>query len=169
LLAALGTTFLENLISPIVKLFTKSPASMVIREWICSIVISALMAALVQGRWRTSTARWVWTIGLLWFLYGLTGGFGLPVENRWRAFSGIACSETRGIACVQFWSFTVPLVRCTFYSIGACLASARMIRDQLAKSQVVVSRLLAGLFLVGLSEIVNDENAEERTKEDRTE
>jgi hypothetical protein len=99
---------------------------MVIREWACSIVFATLIAIIIQTRRRTATAKWVWAAGALWFVFGLSGGLGLPVDNPWLTFSGIACSESPGIPCMQFWIFTVPVVRSVAYSIASALARVRV-------------------------------------------
>ena len=100
--AAFVPTLLEGPISTGVKLFTHSSASMVIRAWICGICLAGLTGMAAVRFWRNSTAVWVWTAGLLWFFFGLAGGFGYQVKNPWHIFSGIACAEERGVPCIQF-------------------------------------------------------------------
>jgi small-conductance mechanosensitive channel len=167
LAAAFVPTLLEGPISTGVKLFTHSPASMVIRAWICGIFLAGLTGAGMVRLWRTTTAAWVWTVGLLWFLFGLAGGLGYQVQNPWLAFSGIACAEARGVPCIQFWSFTVLFVRCVSYS-AAAFTVARASADKPTQFQSRLSFLLRGLFLIGLptpgrNEDVGEDSAQNRT------
>jgi hypothetical protein len=97
LAAFLGTAVLESFVIPLLKLFAHSAASTVIREWICSITLSALIGVSVERRRKTQTARWVWVAGVLWFAFGLT-----QVRNRWFNFSGTGCAEMRGMPCTYF-------------------------------------------------------------------
>ena len=156
--AVIGVGFLKSLSSTLVKLFTHSRVSIVLTEWIGSIVFAALLGVSVQRRWRTRTARWVWIPALLWFLFGLTGRAGLPLGNPWLTFSGIACIHERGISCVQFTIFTALLVRSSVYSLAAFL-SARSSR-QYDSFHPVLSRILSGLFLIGLPKV--DKNQAEK-------
>ncbi len=164
LAAWIGTAILESLASSAIRPFTHSRSSTVIREWICSIVLAALIGVLVQQRWKTSTAKWVWVAGLLWFTFGLAGGLGFPIGSPWRTFSGMACVETQGIPCIQFWDFTVPLIRCASYSIAACLA-IRARRHGLAG--LSLDRLLAGLFLIGLPKPSHDQGPKGENSEQK--
>jgi hypothetical protein len=146
-----GVGILKSLSAVLVKLFTHSRASMVLTEWIGSIVFAALLGVLVQRRWRTRTARWIWMPALLWFLFGLTGPAG-PLGNPWLTFSGIACVHERGISCIQFTIFTTLLVRASTYSLAAFLTS-RSSAQHAAEFHPVLSHLFSGLFLVGLPKI----------------
>lgn len=153
LAAFIGTTVLESPISPLVKVFAHSAASMVIREWICSIALAALIGFSAQRRWKTNSARWIWVAGVLWLAFGLTQ-FGDP----WLTFSGIRCAEFRGYPCIAFWNFTVPLIRTIAYSIAAFLA-ARLGGDQPAEFHPALSHLFSALFLTGLPQIDKEQSA----------
>jgi hypothetical protein len=150
--AIIGVGMLKTLCSTLVKLFTHSRASIVLTEWIGSVVFAALLGVSAQGRWRTRTARWVWMPALLWFLFGLIE-FG-HAGNPWLTFSGIACVHERGNPCVQFTVFTVLLVRSSTYSLAAFLSSRPSARHA-AEFHPVLSYLFSGLFLVGLPKIDN--------------
>jgi hypothetical protein len=143
--AVLGTAIIESPISLSLKMVTHSPASFVIREWICSGILAALLGALAQRRWTSSTARWVWVGGVMWFLLG---GAGHQTGDAWRVFSGIACAEHRGFPCTVFWAFTVPLIRTVAYSTAA-LISLR-IENQFAGIDRAFSHFLRSIFLIGL-------------------
>jgi hypothetical protein len=145
LTAIIGVGILASLVKP----FMHSRASILLTQWIGSIVFAALLGVSVQRRWRTRTARWVWMPALLWFLFGLIefGRFG----NPWLTFSGIACVD-RGNPCLQFTVFTVLLVRSSTYSLAAYLSS-RSGAQHATEFHPVLSRLLSGLFLVGLPKI----------------
>ena len=159
LTAIIGVGILKSLSSPLVKLFTHSRLSIVLTEWIGSIVFATLLGVSVQRRWRTRTARWVWMPALLWFLFGLIGRFG-PLGNPWLTFSGIACVHERGVSCVQFTVFTVLLVRASTYSLAAFLSSLYGAQHA-AEFHPVLSHLLSGLFVVGLPKIGDQAPKEE--------
>jgi hypothetical protein len=156
--AVIGVGILKTLSSPLVKLFTHSRASIILTEWIGSIVFAALLGVSVQRRWRTRSARWVWIPALLWFLFGLV--MYLRLGNPLLTFSGIACAHERGVSCLPFTVFTVILVRCSVYSLAAFL-SARSSR-QYDSFHPVLSHILSGLFLSGLPKL--DENQSEKQR-----
>jgi hypothetical protein len=157
-----GVGVLKNLSAVLVKLFTHSIASIVLTEWIGSVVFAALLGVSVQRRWKTRTARWIWVPALLWFLFGLTGRAGLPLGNPWLTFSGIACVHERGVSCIQFTIFTALLVRASTYSLAAFLSS-RSNAQHTAEFHPVLSHVLSGLFLVGLPKISADQSPKEQS------
>ena len=161
LAAIVGVALLKTAGSVLVKLFTHSPVSMILTEWACSIIFSALLRVSAQRRWRTSTARWIWLPALLWFLFGLTGRAGLPLGNPWLTFSGLACVHERGIWCTEFYVFTVILVRASAYSLAAFL-SARSSVQHAAEFHPGLSHILSGLFLVGLPKLGTDQSPKEQ-------
>jgi hypothetical protein len=118
--AVIGVGVLNTLSSPLVKLFTHSRISIVLTEWIGSVLFAALLGVSVQRKWRTRSARWVWIPALLWFLCGLV--FYNP-GNPLLTFSGIACVHERDVSCVAFIVFTIILVRCSVYSLAAFLSA----------------------------------------------
>jgi hypothetical protein len=152
--AVIGVGILKTLSSPLVKLFTHSRASIILTEWIGSIVFAALLGVSVQRRWRTRSARWVWIPALLWFLFGLV--MYLRHGNPLLTFSGIACIHERGVSCIPFTVFTVILVRCSVYSLAAFL-SARSNR-QYDSFHPALSHILSGLFLTGLPKLDKDQS-----------
>jgi len=154
--AVIGVGILKTLSSPLVKLFTHSRASIILTEWIGSIIFAALLGVSVQRKWRTRAARWVWIPAFLWFLFGLATYSRLG--NPLLTFSGIACIHERGIACIPFTLFTVLLVRCSVYSLAAVL-SARSSR-QYDSFHPALSHILSGLFLTGLPKL--DKNQSEK-------
>jgi integral membrane sensor domain MASE1 len=153
--AVIGVGILKTPSSPLVKLFTHSRASIILTEWIGSIIFAALLGVSVQQRWRSRSARWVWTPALLWFLFGLV--MYSRLGNPLLTFSGIACVDERGFSCIPFTVFTVILVRCSVYSLAAFL-SARSSR-QYDSFHPVLSHILSGLFLTGLPKL--DKNKSE--------
>jgi len=162
LAALIGVGILKSLSSMLVKLFTHSRASIILTEWIGSIVFAALLGNSVQRRWRTRTARWIWIPAVLVFLFNLAEGYGFPSGNFWLTFSGIACAQRQRFACIQFTVFTVALVRTLTYSLAAFL-SARFGTQQSADFHPVLSHLLSGLFLVGLPKSDIRESPQETT------
>lgn len=159
--AVIGVGILKTLGSSLVKPFTHSIASIILTEWIGSIVFAALLGVSVQWRWRTRSARWVWMPALLWFLFGLV--VYLRQGNPLLTFSGIACMHERGIACLPFTVFTVILVRCSVYSLAAFL-SARSSR-QYDSFHPVLSHILSGLFLTGLPKLDKNQSDKQGSAE----
>jgi len=152
--AVIGVGILKTLSSPLVKLFTHSRGSIILTEWIGSIVFAALLGVSVQRRWRTRSARWIWIPALLWFLLGLAvySRLGNPLLT----FSGIACVHERGVSCIPYTVFTVILVRCSVYSLAAFL-SARSNRQH-DSFHPALSHILSGLFLTGLPKLDKDQS-----------
>jgi len=152
--AVIGVGILKTLGSAPVRLFTHSRGSIILTEWIGSIVFAVLVGVSVQRKWKARSARWVWIPALLWFLLGLMGN--LRHGNLLLAFSGIACAHERGVSCIPFTVFTVILVRCSAYSLAAFL-SARSSR-QYDSFHPVLSHILSGLFLTGLPKLDKDQS-----------
>jgi hypothetical protein len=152
--AVIGVGILKSLSSLVVHRCTHSRASIILTEWIGSIVFAALLGVSVQRRWKSRSARWVWIPALLWFLFGLFvySRLGNPLLT----FSGIACIHEQGVSCLPYTLFTVILVRCSVYSLAAFL-SARSSR-QYDSFHPVLSRILSGLFLTGLPKLVKDQS-----------
>ena len=152
--AVIGVGILKSLSSPLVKLFTHSRASIILTEWIGSIVFAALLGVSVQRKWRARSARWVWIPGLLWFVLGLAmySRLGNPLFT----FSGIACIHEPGVLCIPFTVSTIFLVRCSVYSLAAFL-SARSSR-QYDSFHPALSHILSGLFLTGLPKLDKDQS-----------
>jgi hypothetical protein len=152
--AIIGVGILKTLSSPLVKVFTHSRGSIILTEWIGSIVFAALLGVSVQRRWRSRSARWVWVPALLWFLFGLV--VYLRHGNPLLTFSGIACINERGVSCIPYTVFTVILVRCSVYSLAAFL-SARSSR-QYDSFHPALSHIFSGLFLTGLPKLDKDQS-----------
>ncbi len=72
------------------------------------------------------SAKWVWTVPAL--LFGarvfMLIGMNLGLSHTWRQMSGVTCAEGANIPnCgVNFFAFTIPLIRSLSYSTGAYLA-----------------------------------------------
>jgi hypothetical protein len=79
---------------------------------------AAILGYLVYNKWRMSSARWVWLTGVSW--WGL-GALHIAPRNGGDLFFEFFCRTSSGdIPNLQDWSsFTTPLVRTVFYSIGA--------------------------------------------------
>jgi hypothetical protein len=159
LAAVIGVGILKTLSSPLVKLFTHSRLSIILTEWIGSIVFAALLGISVQRKWRTRSARWVWIPALLWFLFGFV--MYLRHGNPLLTFSGIACIHERGASCIPYTVFTVILVRCSVYSLAAFL-SARSSR-QYDSFHPVLSDILSGLFLSGRPKLDEHQSEKQRS------
>lgn len=145
---------LESGVGALMKLLTRSPASIIAREWICSVLLAALLGYAIERRWRSSAAQWVWIPALLWFLYGLSGTSN-DVGEPLLTFTGLACVKGYKHYCQQFWMFSVPLIRTFSYSFAARRST------RTAGSEDIVSRGILAAFGVGLPAI-------DRKKGDRT-
>ena len=152
--AVIGVGILKTLSSVLVKLFTHSRVSIILTEWIGSIVFAALLGVSVQRKWKARSARWIWIPALVWFLFGLAmySGQGNPLLT----FSGIACLHERGVSCITYTIFTIILVRCSVYSLAAFLSARSSRQDD--SFHPVLSHILSGLFLTGLPKLDKDES-----------
>ena len=120
LVAGIGTAILEHAV------WKAFPAHSVIgilwKEWIFSVTFATLIGFAMWLTWRNSAAKWTWVIPARWFSIGVLSViasddavgriFGLHTKS---VFSK---PETR-----TFFTFTVPLIRATFYSVGAYISS----------------------------------------------
>jgi hypothetical protein len=103
----------------------------VLREWIISIGFAASIGFLVQKRWRSIMARWVWVVPCLWFLLKVAVYAGAQpksviIENNslFLHFSGLLCSQgIHDYECYDFLFFTLPLIRSISYSIAAGISA----------------------------------------------
>jgi hypothetical protein len=154
LAAVIGVGILKSLSSPLVKLFTHSRASIILTEWIGSIVFAALLGVSVQRKWRARSARWVWIPGLVWFWVGFA--MYSRLGNPLLTFSGVACVQKPGVLCLPFTVCTVLLVRCSVYSLAAFLSA--LSGRQYDSFHPALSHILSGLFLTGLPKLDKDQS-----------
>jgi hypothetical protein len=89
------------------------------------ISLTALSLALFSSRWiRSAAAKWVWTVPLLWFLYGVwefTHSWSPAWDSsssRWAyAFRELLTSRCGSSECVGELLYTTPLVASAVYSL----------------------------------------------------
>jgi hypothetical protein len=118
LIAVFGTAVIN---SPLSKLYRPQTInSVLVREFLLSVIVSALLGFFICQRWRMDTAKWVWIFGaVLLGLRSLLLLLGGPERGLWFQISGVACREGFGTACRNYFVVTIPSIRAIFYSAGA--------------------------------------------------
>ena len=118
--AVIGTAVLEYAIWRVFP--AHSVVGVLWREWIFSIVFATSIGIGMWRRWKSSTANWTWVIPALWFTVGV-----LSVAGRGDATGRIFGVHTESVLTRpdtrSFFTFTVPLIRAIFYSVGAYISS----------------------------------------------
>src|SRR5579864_173022 len=90
------------------------------KECILSAVCATSIGLGVWRIWQTSAEKWTWIPAAVWFALGFLIRHGdvrgslLPV----RSGSVLDATDAR-----SFFAFTVPMIRATFYSVGAYTSS----------------------------------------------
>lgn len=128
-----GAMLLNLLIAIIIAAFAQLPVlfalsivirsktlnAILVRESLSSLLIAALLGFLVYAIWKSDTAKWVWTIGVLIFAVRAISLAGSP-HGIWFQMSGEACTVgTRMVGCMNYFIFTTAALRAVGYSIGA--------------------------------------------------
>jgi hypothetical protein len=135
ILALAGTAILESVFTNVIS--TSSIQALLWKEWTLNIICAAAIGYATYGSWKHDTAKWVWLLPALWFLFRATVYFGAThsqsvlleggdsaLESFWFQFSGLDCANgLRSSGCTTFLVFTIPLVRGAGYSAGALLSS----------------------------------------------
>jgi len=147
LAAIIGTAVLESSAYAIWRptaaaLHLNSVAVITSTEWVFSIAFAGLIGFFVWRRWQTGTAKWVWLLPLVWFLFRafpfiLAAHSAFSDTTAWEHFSGGDCG-LRIDGCRDFLVFTIPLVRGIAYSLGAYAAGRLRDRVQSQGSVPVV-------------------------------
>ena len=66
----------------------RTPTAIVYREYAISVVVALALGYFVFYKWRSSTAKWIWVVGALWFAWeAVSIGKGRPIP--------ILCSPSR--------------------------------------------------------------------------
>jgi hypothetical protein len=97
------------------------------RAWSLSVLFGLLAGFFVYRIFRPAAAKWIWVLPALWF--GLRVllflGAGLSLKATWEAVSGNACGQPTAVLGCQltFFVFTIPLLRCMSYAVGAYVGS----------------------------------------------
>lgn len=91
-----------------------------------SLVFGALLGFAIYKIFGTRSAKWVWSLPLLFFVGRviLLVGTSFSWGYVWRHVSGMACvdGEKMPHCGVDFFAFTIPTLRSSSYSMGAYLA-----------------------------------------------
>ncbi len=118
--AVIATASLDTAVRGVIP--THTVAAIMWKEIILSVVCAAFIGFLMWRTWRSSAAKWIWVLAVLWFLFGY-----LSVArsgNPWGRLSGFSSGSVfSGPDVRTFFAFTVPLIRTIFYSVGAYISS----------------------------------------------
>jgi hypothetical protein len=120
IVAVIGTAILEHAVWRIFP--AHSVLGVLWKEWIFSGAFATLIGIGMWRTWRSSVAKWTWVIPALWFTVGVLSATGRG-DATGRIFglhsdSVLSTPDTR-----SFFTFTVPMIRASFYSVGACISS----------------------------------------------
>ena len=119
-IAVVGTAILDTAVRRMIP--TSTVAAIVWKEIILSIVCAAFIGFFMWRTWRSSAAKWPWTLAALWFAFGYLSIAGNG--NVWGRLSGFSSGSVLTAPDVRtFFAFTVPLIRAISYSVGACISS----------------------------------------------
>jgi hypothetical protein len=111
-----------------------SISAMLWKECISSAVCATSIGFGVRRIWQTSVEKWTWVPAVIWFAFGFLISHGdvwgslLPVHSG----SVFDAPDAR-----SFFAFTVPLIRATFYSIGAYTSSMTFSAEVTARNSKV--------------------------------
>ena len=125
--AVVGVTIVEEPLKLMIP--THSPAAVVGKEWVFSIVCAALLGFLGSRTWLGATTQRTWILTSILFGLGVLvhsnhPSSGASIGNLWSLFSGTDCAVgLNRFDCVKFFVFTVPFIRGLSYSSGALLSS----------------------------------------------
>ena len=90
-------------------------------EWVASPLFAAILGTIAARTWVAIPARWVWVIPVpIAVLFAMARGLG-GNASVWKEFSGTGCGPGARTACVQFFAFTVPALRCACFSAAAAI------------------------------------------------
>ena len=130
LIAMLATELLATGIRQLIH--PHSITTVLMKMWTLDILCAAGLGLSIYRIWRTQAAVWTWVLPTVWFLLRFVpaalagGGHSVLVENRGilSQFSGSECIEgLQSMGCRNYFVFTIPMVRCASFSLGALLAS----------------------------------------------
>jgi hypothetical protein len=126
--AVLVPAILEGSVWRIVPM--RSLTGVLVKEWCLDLAVAAFMGSMMYRVYRSSTSKWVWTLPALWFAFraipyvarSQTGSVLSQNEGFWTHFSGAACAS-RAMDCLDFYAFSVPLIRSVSYAAAASVTS----------------------------------------------
>jgi hypothetical protein len=129
LTASIGPAALER---PIILLIRPRPTmAAYVREDVATSALALGLGAFVWWKWRYGAAKWTWIVGLCWFLQrALRWRFGegaqSPHSLAWEMSGGGGADVN---AAFDWLDYTIPLLRMSFYSLGAALCSRFIVRE----------------------------------------
>ncbi len=90
------------------------------KETILDALCATSIGVGVWRAWRTSAAKWTWVLAAPWFVFGFLISHGSVLGVLFPVHSGgvLDAPDTR-----HFFAFTLPLIRASFYSLGAYISS----------------------------------------------
>lgn len=124
IIAVIGTAIVET---PLLHIFYAGTGhAALIREYVLSSTVAALLGFLIYKKWRPQSARWIWIAGLLWFAAkAFARAPGALAAHQPGFGTGAACNqEISALGCVTWLIFIVPAIRTCAYSAAAWLASS---------------------------------------------
>src|SRR5690348_15410650 len=91
------------------------------REILVSAFIAFASGVLIYYLRRPKVAKWIWTAGVLWLsIRAAQIAIAGQAQSLWDIFSGGTCASGHSLElCNDFLWVTIPLVRSSFYSVGA--------------------------------------------------
>jgi hypothetical protein len=117
--AVIGTAILDSAVGKMIP--SHSAAAIVRKEIILSIGCAALIGFAMWRTWQNSAAKWIWTPTAGLFAFGY-----LAIAGSDRVFGRLSGLHSDSVLTVpdvrSFFAFTVPLIRATFYSLGAYIS-----------------------------------------------
>jgi hypothetical protein len=116
--ATIGTGVVEHAIWRVVP--THSIVGVLWKECILSTICASLIGFGMWRTWRTSSTKWAWVLPAVWFAFGFLATHG----NVWGGLFGVHSGSVLDPPDTRtFFMFTAPLLRGTFYSVGAHISS----------------------------------------------
>ena len=123
--ALIGTAILESELSHIVP--SNAVSMLMAKEYFFSSFIPLALGYFVFWKWRYTSAKWVWTGGVVWFgqrtlMYWVSeasSGLLGAGHSVFREMSGSGCNSRDLLSCNDFLGYTVPCLRTVSYSAGA--------------------------------------------------
>jgi hypothetical protein len=130
--AVFGTAIFESALYRAIPVHTI--LAILWKIWCLDITCATLIGFLMYRTWKSNSTKWVWVLPMLWFCLGvLVRGFrhsgnilyqDSAVGYFLTQFSGVDCKNgSRSPGCLNFFLFSIPLVRAIFYSIGGIVSS----------------------------------------------
>ncbi len=154
-LRTFGAFLLNIVIAVFVTAVVISPFAFVLRPhtiqavllkgYITSAVVAALIGFFVYRRWGSGSAKWVAVVGVCWFAFRLLTLMGGGVSGMWPEMSGMGCvNGVRNLACMNWLVITLPTLRLISYSLGAWICFWSRSRGDSAFESALVGDLGRG-------------------------